>query len=57
MQFCSSEDLEVLAGIFCYRIVMTENYDTFCFLSLQKQEVKSFGALSREAQRRAWQWR
>lgn len=28
-----------------------------CFLSVQKQEVKSYGAPSREARKRAWLWK
>lgn len=34
-----------------------QNYHLFCLLSLQKLEVKSYGALSREVQKQAWPWK
>lgn len=34
-----------------------QNYHLFCFLSLQKPGVKSYGALSREVQKQAWLWK
>lgn len=56
MQFFSSEDLRALADTFCHQMVMT-NLSPFCFLSVQKQEVKSYGALSKEVQKQAWLWK
>ena len=54
--FLSSENLSALAAAFV-TWWWWQNYHLFCFLSLQKPEVKSYGALSREVQKQAWLWK
>ena len=54
--FLSFENLSALAAAFV-TWWWWQNYHLFCFLSLQKPEVKSYGALSREVQKQAWLWK
>lgn len=54
--FFSSENLSALADTFV-TWWWWQNYHLFCLLSLQKPEVKSYGALSREVQKQAWLWK
>lgn len=52
MQLFSPEDV---ADIFCYQMVTKPS--PLCFLSVQKQGVKSSGAPSSEAQKQDWLWK